>query len=313
MKHFLTSLAGTVVTTDFGDMLVGGTGGDTLTMNATLFGLAGMAGNDTLNGGTGNDFLFGDYFSADLFSDTLTGPPSYDFTVVGNDKLYGGAGGDTLIGGPGSDVMSGGSGNDWYALQGGGVDKIIELARGGKDTVQTSDTFYTLGKNLENLVFGALLDEFRKNVHGIGNAAGNFITGSLGDDTLDGLDGNDSLCGSGGGDRLTGGAGADAFAFGFGNTQNGILSIGAKADTIVDFSAGEDRFLLDSFSFTFRPVGTGQLKAGQFGIVGDVLTGRELVLYDQDSGNLSTPSGDVFAHVTPGTVLSYHDFSWYSF
>ena len=90
-----TAIAGVVVTTDNGDFLVGGVGGDDLTMAVGLIGLAGMAGNDTLRGSAGADFLIGDYFSPDLFSDTLPDLPRYDFTVIGNDKLYGGAGDDT--------------------------------------------------------------------------------------------------------------------------------------------------------------------------------------------------------------------------
>ena len=64
----------------------------------------------------------------------------------------------------------------------------------------------------------------------------------------------------------------------------------------------------------------GAMKAGQFGLVGSLLTGKELVLYNQATGELSNTdhafgppaSAGVFAQVTPGMVLTFHDFVWHS-
>lgn len=325
MKGFLAALAGTVVTTDFGNFLVGGAAGDDLTTDATLVGLAGMGGNDTLRGGAGADILIGDYFSADLFSDNTTGPPFYDMTIVGDDKLYGGAGGDTLVGGPGNDTLSGGNGNDFYALLGVGHVTMVELADGGIDTVSTSAITHTLAKYFENLQFDNLAGDFRKAAHGIGNAAANWLNGGLGADTLEGLGGNDRLSGGmGGKDLLIGGAGRDSFEFGIGINFSGIgVSIGANADTVQDFTAGQDVITLNPYTFGvgFRhPVADGTLRAAQFGVVGGVLTGKEAVLYDPATGDLSTTANGylaphdigVFAHVTPGLTLTFHDFDWFN-
>jgi hypothetical protein len=53
--------------------------------------LIGGSGNDTLNGNAGNDILLGG---------------------LGNDTLNGGEGNDLLIGGAGNDTLNGGNGND---------------------------------------------------------------------------------------------------------------------------------------------------------------------------------------------------------
>jgi hypothetical protein len=52
------------------------------------------------------------------------------------------------------------------------------------------------------------------------------------------------------------------------------------------------------------------MKAAQFGLEGTALTGKEVVLYDQDTGMLTDKAGHVFASVTPGLALTYHDFIW---
>ncbi len=325
MSEILASILATRVTTTFGDFYVGTSGADSLTMDATVVGLGGQAGDDTLIGGAGNDFLIGDFFSAGLFDGNVT----YDFTVTGNDKLYGGASNDSLIGGPGNDSLYGGAGNDLYGLQGGGVDHIVELAGGGIDTVSTSATFFTLGQNLENLVFESLTGVFRKDAHGIGNLASNVIVGGYGNDTLEGRGGNDTLSGGmNGHDVLIGGLGHDTFAFGYtpdsGAESNGGFSVltAANADTVNDFTPTIDRFSLASGAFDFLHAHTGNMTAAQFGLVGGVLTGHELVLYDETTGDLSStghalgPGGGstavVFAHVTPGMVLTFHDFEWFN-
>ena len=154
----------------------------------------------------------------------------------GNDTLLGGTGNDTLEGGAGDDSMVGGNGNDTYHVtfaQDGDIfhlDKVVELdtALSGIDTAITSDSGYTLAKNVENLTLlaGGL---------GIGNALGNLITGSaavdylygrggddiilggLGNDTLYGDEGNDALDGGEGNDGLYGGLGTDTMTGGDGN------------------------------------------------------------------------------------------------
>lgn len=303
----------TRIVTDSGDFYVGAAGADTITMDATVVGLAGMAGDDRLNGSAGRDYLFGDYFSAELFSETSTTVPEYDYTIIGNDKLFGRAGRDFLIAGPGNDSLYGGSGNDLYLLQGGGRDRLFEASDAGIDTVSTDRSTYTLAANFENLEFSNLFSELRKDVHGVGNTLSNVIIGGFRNDTLEGLGGNDTIAGSNGRDVLVGGAGRDSFAFGFGARENGVLSKGVNADTISDFNAAADQILLDFFSFDAglnRPPQEGVIREARFGLAGASLTGSEVVVYDQATGNIMTRDGDVFAHVLAGTVLTYQDFEW---
>lgn len=311
MSRLLVSVLPTRVTSDEGDFYVGTTGIDGLADDATVIGLAGMAGDDILTGGSGRDYLFGDYFTVDSFSNTGTVPPIYDLSVTGNDKLYGGRGGDYLTGGPGNDWLYGGLGDDIYILVGGGADRLFEGALGGIDKVVTTASSFTLQANFEELEFSNIFNELRKDVHGVGNGLNNVIIGGLRNDQLEGLAGNDTLAGSGGRDQLTGGLGKDCFAFGFAALSNGVVSVGDNADTISDFTVADDQFFLDVLVFEMGGFAReGVLREAQFGLVGDVLTGKEYVVYDQATGDLMKRGGEVFAHVTPGTVLTFQDFEW---
>lgn len=285
---------------------VGTSGADDMSMDATVIGLAGMAGDDTLRSGAEDSFLFGDFWSVGLFDNN----DPYDFSVVGNDKLFGGGGEDILVGGPGNDTLIGGSGGDVYFLVGNGPDIVIEQLNSGKDTVFSTKSSYTLTDNVENLIFANIRTELLRNVRGTGNGLANTIQGGFGDDTLSGAGGNDVLSGSKGRDVLTGGAGSDDFAFGFRAYGTSKINTGAEADIIRDFNPAKDQIILNPGSFTTNSVIEGVIKAARFGLIGSTLTGNELVLYDSATGNLMTSTQEVFAHVMPGTAVTYLDFEW---
>ncbi|MGE8338980.1 peroxidase family protein, partial [Pseudomonas laurylsulfatiphila] len=179
--------------------------------------LFGLGGNDTLNGLGGVDQLFGG-----LGNDLLNGGD-------GNDFLNGEEGNDVLNGGTGNDAMIGGVGNDGYIVDSVG-DQVVELAGEGEDSVQTTLASFTLGTNVEHLLYlGAA------NFVGTGNASNNVITGGTGNDTLNGGAGNDTLMGGLGNDLLIGGAGNDAMVGGAGNDGYIVDS----AFDLVTESAGE--------------------------------------------------------------------------
>jgi hypothetical protein len=109
--------------------------------------VTGGAGDDTLNGGAGDD--------------TVTGGG-------GNDTLNGGAGNDTVTGGGGNDTLNGGAGND--TVNGGGNNTVTGGGGGGgNDTVTGgggNDTVIGGGENddldidiLPGVIAGTLLPE----------------------------------------------------------------------------------------------------------------------------------------------------------
>jgi serralysin len=128
--------------------------------------IAGSAGNDHLNSATGAIVL------------TLQG-------LAGNDVLTGGAGNETLDGGAGEDVMSGGAGNDTYVVD-TLADVVNENANEGTDTVQTALTYTLGADVENLTLTGATATNGTGNALNnvlTGNSAANVLTGGLGDDT----------------------------------------------------------------------------------------------------------------------------------
>jgi Ca2+-binding RTX toxin-like protein len=210
------------------DSLFGGTGNDVLN---------GTEGNDTLDGGIGDDVL-----SDDGGNDSI-------FGGVGNDELthgdFGGAAADaTLDGGEGDDTLDGGAGNDWasYANAGGAV--TVDLSAGTSSGADGSDDL----KGIENVLGGigndSILGDGLTNVLDGGNGDDTVLS-FVGDDSVVGGDGSDSLIGNEGADTLLGGTGSDTL---LGNEQadslaggdnNDLLQGGQDTDTL-DGGAGDD-------------------------------------------------------------------------
>ncbi|ESK53636.1 beta strand repeat-containing protein [Acinetobacter tjernbergiae] len=158
-------------------------------------------GNDVLNGGEGNDSLFGQGGA-----DTLNGGNGNDLLHggSGDDTLNGNEGNDTLNGGLGADSMSGGTGDDVYIVDNVG-DVIVEQLDEGTDLVLSNLT-HTLSANVENLTLTG-----SANINGTGNALANTIIGNTGNNILTGGLGNDLLNGGAGADVLIGGVGNDTY------------------------------------------------------------------------------------------------------
>ena len=195
--------------------------------------LDGDAGNDTLNGGVADDWLIGgagdDVLSGEDGTDTVEGGLGNDSLSGGDgaDSLLGGLNRDTLVGGLGDDTMVGGAGSDVYYVDHPG-DLLFELAEPGRDLVYAYVS-WTLGANFEDLV---LLGGTR----GTGNAEANLITGHAGDNVLEGLEGKDTLQGMGGADTLLGGAGDDVLD---GGTGPDVLRGGEGNDVLVVDDPGD--------------------------------------------------------------------------
>ena len=160
----------------------------------------------------------------------------------GDDEIYGGAGDDILTGGGGTDDrLDGGFGDDTYLVyatsdrpvEGGATEK-------GIDTVKTTLSQYTLGLNLEYLVYigdgkfsgsGNIEDNYLK-----GGDFGNTLSGGSGNDLLQGGAEADSLNGGDDNDIGFGGHGADTLR---GNDGSDIL-YGDEGDDIVKGDDGDD-------------------------------------------------------------------------
>jgi predicted extracellular nuclease len=260
------------------DVLVGGIGSDTVDYASAAAGVSvrlasqvalidGDGGRDILSGienaigSAFNDLLFGDGQA-----NTLTGG-------LGADTLLGLGGNDVLVGGSGlANTLQGGTGDDVYVIS--AADTVTEFSGEGLDTVQTTRPGYTLGANVENLVFTGA-----GNFAGIGNSLANAITGGGGVDTLTGGGGNDLLDGGLGHDtaRMTGAA-----------SQYTIESLGGGQYRITDTVGGRD------------------------GV--DILTGMEEVSFSDGTTSLASIAGSPIltgkgfddAQVLPG--LSNDDF-----
>ncbi|WP_246812681.1 beta strand repeat-containing protein, partial [Rhizobium etli] len=204
---------------DLDNTIIGGGAADTL---------SGGAGNDTLNGGAGADSLIGgegdDTYIVDNAGDIVTEAAdegtdtvratsaSYTlgidvenltyigtvaFVGTGNDldnTILGGAGADTLDGNAGADSLIGGAGNDTYIVDNVG-DVVTEGLNAGTDLIKTTLSSYTLGNNVENLLYTG-----SASFTGTGNVLANTIIGGAGNDLLDGGAGNDTLDGGAGDD-----------------------------------------------------------------------------------------------------------------
>jgi Ca2+-binding RTX toxin-like protein len=120
------------------DVLAGGRGNDSLTGGAGDDDLAGGRGDDSLTGGAGDDDLTGGR---------------------GNDSLTGGAGDDDLTGGRDNDSLTGGRGND--DLTGGsGSDTFVFAATDGDPGHDIISDFHVGEDLLRFDGFGSPLDEF---------------------------------------------------------------------------------------------------------------------------------------------------------
>ncbi len=161
---------------DLGDLGYFALGGDDVIASQTT--------NDFVDGGDGNDTLWGDYpgsspapgadwLEGGAGNDSLLGGPGDDRLLggsgddildggAGNDILRGATGTDQLYGGDGNDLLAGGAGNDYL---GGGIGDDVLYLDGDLGAVDgTNFTFYG------TRVGGAGADIFRVTANGGGDA-----------------------------------------------------------------------------------------------------------------------------------------------
>jgi Ca2+-binding RTX toxin-like protein len=210
-----------------------GNGNVSIAFNVTIEDAVGGSGHDKITGnGVANDMDAG----------------------IGNDTIAGGLGNDTLTGGTGNDSMSGGGNDDLYFVD-STLDKVIELANEGTDTVKSTVTYsFALAPNVEHLelVGGG-------NLNGTGNASNNTILGNGGDNILDGGLGNDTLTGGAGNDIYILNAVGDKVVELGSDTSDTVKS---SAASLVAFAGIENYFFTGITAFTFTGDGVDNTVSG---------------------------------------------------
>jgi hypothetical protein len=284
--------------------------------------LRGLNGNDTYlvytsgttiieaaSGGTADRVAAGvDYvLGAGVHVEVMTtngsgGTASIDLT--GNalkQTITGNAGANILHdGGSGAaDTMSGLGGNDIYRVYNTG-DIIVEGASQGTADRVVAAVDYTLGKGVqvESLTTNASTNTTPLKL--TGNEFAQDIVGNYGDNRLEG---------KGGSDTLRGLAGKDTFVFATAPSAGNI-------DTIVDFNAADDRFLLSDSVFTALSVGTLSAAAFRANTTGKAGDASDRIIYETDTGKLFYDAdgtgiavGIHFATVGTNLAITNADFS----
>jgi len=177
-----------------------------------------LASIEKLIGSAFDDRLLGSHVSGGAGNDIIDG-------MSGNDTLFGDGGDDLIDGKTGSDTMAGGAGNDRFLVDVSG-DVVTELADGGNDTVITA-LGYTLGANVENLTLTGTAA-----VNGTGNALNNVLVGNSANNILTGGAGNDIFNGLEGTDTLIGGLGDDLYILEAGSPDTITEAAGEGTDTV---------------------------------------------------------------------------------
>lgn len=251
------------------DIFLGGQGNDTLYGRAGWDWLDGGAGNDTIYGGDNNDIIIGGAGNDNLYGEA---GDDYLAAVSGNDVLRGGDGNDTLVGAGGGDSMIGGNGNDTLLLA---QDQSFNWYMGGSDFNFTDDATSNDTISAERFTVGVRYDldlrpaDWNSNADpsianpasrlaevynnatnqwltsngliniesGTGSQYDDQIFGTVGANTLKGLDGKDILDGRAGNDIIEGGKDADSL---FGGGGSDTLSYeGSLQGVFVNLSTGE--------------------------------------------------------------------------
>ncbi|MBL4919354.1 NosD domain-containing protein [Szabonella alba] len=258
------------------DLLFGGNGNDSLYGGAGADTLYGGDGDDLVYGGTGADVFYGgagidtlNYFddpagvTVNLATGTGSGGTASGDLFEGFENVIGGAGHDRLTGDAGANLLDGAAGNDTIA-GGAGADTMYGGA--GIDTLDySSDTSGIAVRLWNGTAFGGdaegdVYSGFENLIGGSGNDTlngdngANILTGGDGNDFLFAVNGNDMAYGGAGNDTIYGGAGDDTLEGGAGNDRlygdagadTFVFATGHGQDTILGFSAAEDRLDLSS-------------------------------------------------------------------
>ena len=236
-----------ILGTAFANLIVAGTGNDTI---------CGGGGDDTINAGPGDDWVDAGDGDDTVFGlageDTIFGGAGIDELLgqADDDEIFGGPGNDTVNGGPGDDQLEGGDGNDTvFGVDGedlifGGPGNDILVGQGDDDTI-FGDSFFLGGAGGNDRINGGPGNDAATGGPGNDNVFGlsgnDTLNGGTGDDFVHGFDGNDILDGGEGDDLVLGTGGKDTF-----NETSGVNTLnGGPGDDIINGGTGADTIFGD--------------------------------------------------------------------
>ncbi len=253
-----------------GIVINGLNGNDTIriTENGPKVSINGGTGNDTIYGEGGSDKIRGDtgsdYLDGGVQGDRINGGSSGDTLVgaTGNDFLFGDPGNDLLIGAGGKDRMDGGIGADEF--RGGAGNDSVDYSKSSAAVVASIDGSPddgTTGENdnimdAENIIGSSFDDAL------IGSEGPNSLMGGSGNDTVEGGGGDDTLEGNNGLDVLVGGGGNDSLLGGAGNDR----LVGSEGLDFLFGDVGDDIFITND-----GEVDTPQGGDGNDSVTGDLI------------------------------------------
>ncbi|MEH2135495.1 beta strand repeat-containing protein [Nostoc sp.] len=253
--------------TAYDDNIVGSNGNDTFYIS--------RGGNDTIDGGRGNDYLGLDYYDSaagiTTTFDTSTniglitaGTNSVTYknieqlSIMGtdyNDNIVGNNGNDTISGDQyGNDTFKGGAGDDYLSVLASSGDKILD-GGDGNDILTASNA---LGNNTL-----------------IGGNGDDIITGGAGNDILIGGYGNDTLYG---GDTIYAGNPNPTDTFAFNSYNEGV-------DTIFNLNTNYGLIQVSADGFG-GGLSIGSLQTNQFTLGTSATTSNQRFIYNSATGAL---------------------------
>ena len=174
-----------------------------------------LAGNDTIIGHDGADFLAGNLGNDLIYA----GSDDTDLDIVsggnGNDTIFGGGGGDLMDGGAGHDVMGGGTGNDLMF---------------GDSGVRSFDPYASNWTHYSGFTSVLALLGLNNNLGIDDNYLNSFSQSGSGNDIMWGGSGRDMMFGGWGNDIMGGGVGDDLVV---GNRDNDIIYGGSGGNDVL--------------------------------------------------------------------------------
>ncbi|MEQ1933077.1 MAG: hypothetical protein ABL962_04260, partial [Fimbriimonadaceae bacterium] len=185
------------------------------------FAIEGKAGNDTLTGGNGDDWIIGG---------------------AGIDQIHGGRGNDVLFVDGSDYVVDGGVGYDVAIAEGGSSAITLNLSTASIEAFTGGDGADTTNVTLD----GSILDVFVSGLGGNDTLRGtngdDVVLGGEGDDSIYGYGGNDYLVGGDGWDKMIAGDGDDVVVIDSGDRFYGSELLGGEGWDLVVYDDDEGQF-----------------------------------------------------------------------